>query len=245
MSQGLHFDGPMVAGGSAYGLVDVLEAPLRARMTTGIATLDEVTGGIEAGAMWAVSGPSGLGVTSLVNAIAASAARAADVLVCNGHVPTRALAADLSRRSGHDEPAAAGAGVRVASWYRLSQEPPDDEVSFDTNGLLVVDTWDETWHAAPWPRNRAELVRRLRWLRHLARDRNTAVLLTARTPAGPSDDPLGWMCDAFDDAADVRIDLGRGQDGVEAAVRCRGGRAARGILRAIPGGRTTIVRPMP
>ena len=185
MSQRLHFDGPMIAGGSAYGLAEVQDAAPSAQMATGIAVIDEVTGGIEAGAVWAVSGTPGTGVTSLVNAIAAHVALDADVVVCNGHVPTRALAADLAERVRRERPGADRAGPRVASWFRLSQEPPDDEMAFDAKDLLVVDTWDETWHAAPWPASRAELVRRLRRLRCLARDHNTAILLTARTPSGP------------------------------------------------------------
>ena len=243
MSQRLHFDGPMIAGGSAYGLAEVQDAAPSAQMATGIAVIDEVTGGIEAGAVWAVSGTPGTGVTSLVNAIAAHVALDADVVVCNGHVPTRALAADLAGRVGRERPGAdRGAGPTVASWYRLSLEPPDDGMAFDAKDLLVVDTWDETWHAAPWPASRAELVRRLRWLRYLARDHNTAILLTARMPRGPSDDALGWMRDAFDDVADVRVGLRLTDGDVEAHVRSRRGRSGRGTLRAVPGGRTTILR---
>ncbi len=232
----------MIAGGTAYGLADVLGAPSPVRTASGVAIIDGVTGGIEAGALWAVTGASRLGVTSLVNAVAVHAALSADVVVCNGHVPTRTLVADLARRAEQEETGTTRTSLRVASWYRLGLEPLDDDISFDARDLLVVDTWDETWHAALWPASRGDLVRRLRWLRHLARDHNTAILLTARTPSGPSDDALGWMRDAFDVVADVRIDLRESGGNVEAHVRSRGGRADRGILRAIPGGRTTILR---
>jgi len=242
MSQRLHFDGPMIAGGAAYQLADVLAAPRATRTASGISIVDEVTGGIEAGALWAVTGAAGLGVTSLVNAIAAHVALSADVVVCNGHLPTRALVADLARRAEQEETGTTRTSLRAASWYRLWLGPPDDDISFDAKDLLVVDTWDETWHAAPWPASRANLVRRLRWLRYLARHHNTAILLTARTTSGPSDDALGWMRDAFDDVADVRIDLRESGGSVETHVRSRGGRVDRGILRAIPGGRVTILR---
>ncbi len=238
----LHFDGPMIAGGAAYELAELSGSMPETRIATGTAVIDEVTGGIGVGSVWAVTGAAGLGVTSVVNQIAAHVALGADVVVCNGHVPTRALAADLAGRIAHEQPTNSRASLRVASWYALSHEPSDEGPLFDPTDLLVVDTWDETWHATRWPANRSELVRPLRWFRHLVRERNAAVLLTARTPSSASDDALGWMREALDDVADVRVDLQMGRRGVEAHIRARGGRAGRGILRAIPNGPTTILR---
>lgn len=240
----LHFDGPMIAGGAAYGLDEIRASYQPQRISTGVAVLDEFTGGIEPGAVWALAGPSGSGVTSLSNTIAVGAAADADVIVCNGHVPTRALVTDLAGRAARDRSPSREAQLRVASWYPLIHEPPDEQIYFDRTGLLVVDTWDETWHAGRWPTSPTELIRPLRWFRHVMRVHNIAALVTARTPSGPSQDAQGWTRDAFDDVADVRIDLQPGRESVEVDVRCRGGGGGggRGILRTVPGGPTAIVR---
>jgi hypothetical protein len=209
----------MVAGGLAYELSELIEAETPTKLPTGLARLDEFTGGIEPGAMWAISGIAGIGISSLALTIAANAARSGDVIVCNGHLPSRATARQLAQLAGD------GRRPRLASWFRLMPEPPDvlGDTSIERADLLVADTWDEAWHAAPWPTSRADLTRHLRWLRHLGREHNTAILLTARTPRTPSDDVLGWMVDAFEDAADVAITL---SDPTGAALESCAGRRA-------------------
>ena len=235
----------MVTGGHDYELEDVLAAAVPARMPSGVRLLDEHTGGIEPGALWAVNGPSGAGVTTLVLTIAAAAAAGgADVIVCNGHVPSVSAAARLSTLCD-------GAGrPRHSTWYPLLLDPPAafENTAVERAALLIVDTWDETWHATPWPQTRASLTRRLRWLRHLARTHQTALVLTARSVAGPSDDVLGWLPEAFDDAADVHITLSEPPDaeltscrGWQVGVRDRG-RGHRYFRYPATGVRTQFVR---
>lgn len=197
----MHFDGPMIAGGHPYELDALLNAEAPSMLLTGIVALDDFTGGIERGSLWAISGLAGIGVSGLALALAANAASDGDVIVCNGHIPSRVLARRLATLAGKER------RLRVASWFSLLPEPPDGlgDGTLEQADLVVVDTWDETWHAATWPGTRAELSRRLRWLRHLARDNGTAIVLTSRMPQARSDDVVGWMADAFDDAADVYI----------------------------------------
>lgn len=231
----MHFDGPMVAGGNDYDLNELLSAQPPATLPTGLPPLDEFTRGIEQGAMWTLSGVAGIGVSSLALTIAANAASTGQVIVCNGHLPTRAAARQLAHLAGD------GLQPRLSSWYSLLPEPPDpfSDSCLERCGLLVVDTWDETWHAAPWPHSRADLTRRLRWLRQLGRDHNTAILLTARTPAAPGNDVLGWMSDAFADAADVTITITDTPDvSRHASVRARGAGGTR--FRCTAGSRVRL-----
>lgn len=226
----------------AYELSDLLAAPSERRMAVGSPLLDEITGGIAAGSLWAFSGPAGVGVTALVNTIAAHVALSADVVVCNGHVPTRRLATNLAAQVGDQQPAGGRARLRLASWYRLLTEPPEDAIDGTLRpDLLVVDTWDEMWHTAPWPTTPSELVRSLRWLRYQAREHNTALLLTARIRESATGGTLAWLGEAFDDAADVRVrmhdDFQRHVD-----IRCRGGKVGRGRLRTGPEDRARIQR---
>lgn len=221
----MHFDGPMIAGGHPYELAALLNAEAPAMLPTGVVALDEFTGGIERGSLWAISGLAGIGVSSLALALAANAASDGDVVVCNGHIPSRVLARRLAALAGRER------RLRVASWFSLLPEPPDDlgDGTLEQADLVVVDTWDETWHDATWPATRAELTRKLRWLRHLGRDNGTAIVLTSRmqqTQGG--DDVLGWMPEAFDDAADVYIAIAPAEDaragtpiGAHAIVRSR------------------------
>jgi hypothetical protein len=97
------------------------------------------------------------------------------------------------------------------------------------------------WHAAPWPATRSDLVRALRWLRDSAREHNTALLMTARTHKAAAGGTLAWMSEAYDDAADVRIRV-RGRSERHVEVRCRGGKAGRGLLRVEPGDRARVLR---
>lgn len=213
----------MVAGGSDYALSEVLAAPEAPSLSTGLALLDDLTGGVAPGSLWTISGPAGVGVSSLVLAVAAGVAESGDVIVCNGHLATRTVAlrlAHISREASH---------LRLSSWYRLLVEPPDGfgDTSLERADVVIADTWDETWHAAPWPKTRSELARGLRWLRHLARDSGTALMLTARLQPGQADGPLGWMRDAFRDVADVGIEFSdepptTGLTGRRALVRSRG-----------------------
>lgn len=79
-----HFDGPVVAGGSDYDLSELLSARSPVMLPTGLPLLDEFTGGIEQGSMWTIAGVAGIGVSSLALTIAANAASAGEVIVCNG-----------------------------------------------------------------------------------------------------------------------------------------------------------------
>src|SRR5690606_16641917 len=89
---GLHFDGPMVAGGLGYPVDEVLSSPRPATFSSGVEWIDQLTGGIEPGSVWTVSGPAGVGVTAFVRRLAVAAAQSGSVILANGHVPTRHLA---------------------------------------------------------------------------------------------------------------------------------------------------------
>ncbi len=56
----MRFEGPMITSGHDHEREEVLAAPLSARLARGIRLLDEHTGGVEPGGLWAVSGPSGI-----------------------------------------------------------------------------------------------------------------------------------------------------------------------------------------
>lgn len=233
----------MVAGGLAYDLSALLQAPSPRRWPTGNAVLEKMSGGLEAGTVWAVTGPPGAGVTSLCATIAAGAAHAgADVIVCNGHVPSRAMARRLASLTNERGAPSAEARLRVASWYPAIAEPPDGTAPWEQADVVVLDTWDETWHAAPWPATLSELVRSLRWLRYIARAHHTVLVMTARTPAQLGDDVLGMLGDAFDDVADVRVHLHRDPSGTLAHMWSRDGRAWSARVVTASSGGVTLVR---
>jgi predicted ATP-dependent serine protease len=133
----MHFDGPMIAGGHPYELDDLLNAEAPPMLPTGIVALDDFTGGIERGSLWAISGLAGIGVSGLALALAANAASDGDVIVCNGHIPSRVLARRLATLAGNER------RLRVASWFSLLPEPPDGlgDGTLEQADLVVVDTW--------------------------------------------------------------------------------------------------------
>lgn len=202
-----HFDGPMVAGGEGYALDELLLGDAPPRLATGLGLLDDLGGGIGPGEIWTISGPQGSGVTVLAATIATHAARGADVLFCNSHVPTRVMAATL-REIDAGRTADPPSQLRLASWKLLW--PGSPETSFwDSDcadaSLVVVDTLDEQWHGSTRPTSRADMVLHVRELRSRAQQSNTALLLTSRSYAAPSGDATDWIEEAFDDVSHVRI----------------------------------------
>ena len=197
-----HFDGPSIAGGSAWGLDAVLRAPRTAPLSTSIGPVDEVAGGMLPGEIWTVSGEAGRGVTSLITVLTCGIATAADVVIANGHVPTRTLAERLAERAGGDS-----VRISVTSWLRVPWLG-DEEWSLGHADVVLLDTWDEMWRPPHWERSPEQRIADARWLRELARRAGTAVVLTQRRPLGVPRTPIDAV---FDDVADVRLEVRRSE----------------------------------
>ena len=219
------FDGPAVAGGSLWSLDEVVGAPRPAAFGTASPPVDEATRGIGAGEVWTVSGEAGIGVTALVTTLASGIVRSGgDVSVANGHVPTRALARRLTERADD-----AAARIRVTAWLRVPWLGDEDWTLSDTD-VVVLDTYDEMWRPPHWERSPEQRIADARWLRELGRRTGTAVVLTQRRPVGTA---RTAMDDVFEDVADVRLDLARGEHPrmLDFTITSRRGAPWRGPLR--------------
>ncbi len=82
----------MVAGGLAYDVGELLAARQPSALSTGVAWVDEVTGGLTPGSVWTVLGATGVGVTTFATRLATAAAVTGTAILANGHVPSRSLA---------------------------------------------------------------------------------------------------------------------------------------------------------
>jgi len=207
----IHFDGLMVAGGLGYSVDELLAVPAPATCSAGVEWIDQLTGGVAPGTVWTVTGPTGVGVTTFAVRLAVASAQTGVVLLANGHVGSRALArqaAEVARRDLGNMPD----GLRLASWLPVP-DPGDDswDGACEHADVVVLDTWDEMWRPDRWRMSREERIADVRWLREVARSAHTAVVLTARRPRvagpGPGTTPRHWAEEAFDDVADVSIEL--------------------------------------
>lgn len=200
----------MVAGGLGYTAAELLAAPEPKALSSGVEWIDELTGGIEPGAVWTVAGPTGVGVTTLAVRLAVASARDGVTLLANGHVGSRDLArhaSDVARRTTSTTPDT----LRLASWLPVPSIGDDVwDGACESADLVVLDTWDEMWRSDRWGMPREERIADARWLRERARAHGTAVVLTARQPHrdhGTPPPPTHWTAEAFDDVADVSIHL--------------------------------------
>lgn len=225
----LHFDGPAIAGGIAYPPGDVLAAPAPRAHPTGIGWLDELTGGITPGEVWAILGAAGLGVSRLATLIAVAASATADVLLANGHIGTRRLAGVVAQAAGQrgadDESL-----PRLASWLPTPALGSDAwDGACEQADIVVMDTWDEMWRPPDWSRTGEQRLADARWLRECARAHSTAAVLTARLPAwahSGSDEGEHASRDALTDVADMLLRLHVDDDGRRVLVaHVRGGRS--------------------
>jgi len=114
----LHFDGPMIAGGLGYSVEELLTSSAPATFHTGVDWIDQLTGGIAPGSVWAVTGPTGVGVTAFVTRLAVASARGSEVILANGHIPSRHLA-ELVQKGSLRDGGTAPSTPRVASWLPL------------------------------------------------------------------------------------------------------------------------------
>jgi len=232
----LHFDGPMVAGGLAYAVDEILTVPAPVTHSTGLEWLDQLTGGIEPGAVWAVVGPAGVGVTPLVVRLAVAASSSGEVLLANGHVGSRRLAGVVREAARRHGPAG-GPTPMVASWLPTPTIGADRwDGGCERADVVVLDTWDEMWRPTTEPITDAQRVADARWLRERARAHGTALVLTARLPRWTSPASPGASahpaCDALVDTADVLLELDDSDDNGRRRLtaRVRGGHANRGEL---------------
>ena len=232
----LHFDGPMIAGGLGYSVEELLASPAPATFHTGVDWIDQLTGGIEPGSVWTVMGPTGVGVTTFVTRLAAASARSSEVILANGHLPSRHLAA-LVQKAAQRDGGTTPSTPRVASWLPLPDVGDDSwDSACEHADVVVLDTWDEMWRPDRWRMSREERIADVRWLREVARSVHTAVVLTARRPRvagpGPGTTPRHWAEEAFDDVADVSIELGWGAGSAWrlATLRSRSGGSRRDRL---------------
>ena len=220
----LHFDGPMVAGGLGYPVDETLSSPRPATFSSGVEWIDQLTGGIEPGSVWTVSGPAGVGVTAFVRRLAVAAAQSSSVILANGHVPTRHLARMVAHDARTHQDADHSRLPQVASWLPLPTLGSDawDDACRATD-VVVLDTWDEMWRPGDWARSREERIADARWLRELARSAHTAVVLTARLPRTGTEAPH-LTEDVFGDVADVQVSIDQEPDSPwrRATVHARG-----------------------
>lgn len=197
----------MIAGGSGYTLTElVLLEPLPVH-PCGFAALDQLTGGgLAPGAVWTVAGPAGVGVTSLVSAMAATVGKCARVALANDHLATHLLRDRLHSPSGQ---------VDIASWVPLPDYRAAELTWFGAGyDLLIIDCLDEMLRPGAWP-NGGSAISHGRWLRELARRSDTALVLTARAERVRSSGRRAferswhshWSRRVFDDIADVQVQL--------------------------------------
>jgi hypothetical protein len=226
----LHFDGTMVAGGLAYAADELAREPRPATFPTGVDWIDEFSGGIAPGSVWTVAGEPGVGVTTFVTRLAVASARSGAVILANGHVPSRDLARSVLAQEtafgGADGPESA---PRIASWLPLPRLGDDFwDSDCERADVVVMDTWDEMWRADRWGMSREQRIADIRWLREVARNAGTALVLTSRRARHAGCDagagPVHWADEALDDVADVAIELAvnEGSPGRSATVRARG-----------------------
>ena len=225
----------MVAGGLGYNVEELVDSPAPATFSTGVDWIDELTGGIAPGSVWTVMGPTGVGVTAFVGRLAVASAQSGEVLLANGHLPSRDLARHTAEQRLVGERAVDRALRRpkVASWLPVP-DPGDDSWDGDCEhaDVVVLDTWDEMWRPDRWRLSREARIADIRWLREVARGCGTAVVLTARLPhRSPGAEPASthWAAEAFDDIADVAIEVDWETDTPwrVATVRVRGGGSRR------------------
>jgi len=233
---GTHSDGPMIAGGLGHSVEELLASPAPTTFSTGVDWIDQLTGGIEPGSVWTVMGPAGVGVTTFVTRLAAAAARSSEVILANGHVPSRHLAA-LVQKAAQGDGGTTPSTPRIASWLPVPNIGDDFwDSDCERADVVVMDTWDEMWRPYRWQMSREERVADVRWLREVARNAHTAVVITGRLPRfaepGASDTPRHWAEEAFDDVADVSIELGWGAGSAWrlATLRSRSGGSRRDRL---------------
>ena len=220
----------MVAGGLGYSVDELLASPRPATFSTGVEWIDQLTGGIGPGEVWAVIGATGVGVTTFVRRLSVAAAQSGVVILANGHVSSRDLAKSIAYgvvpSDGCDPPAAT---PQIASWLPLPTLGTDVwDGACEQADVVVLDTWDEMWRPHDWARSREERIANARWLREVARSADTAVVLTARLPRSQPSEPH-WAGEGFDDVADVTIVLEQEPDTPWrlATVRRRGGGSRR------------------
>ena len=187
--------------------------------------------------MWAAAGGPGVGVTAFVTRLAVASARSGAVILANGHVPSRQLAELVQKESLRDG-GTTPSTPRIASWLPV---PNIGDGFWDSDceraDVVVMDTWDEMWRADRWGMSREQRTADIRWLREVARNAGTALVLTSRRPRhagrGAGAGPIHWADEAFDDVADVAIELGldEGSPGCSATVRARGRGDCAGTVR--------------
>lgn len=244
-----HFDGPMVSGGSGYTFAEIETGQPPTIHATGIRLLDSVTGGLQPGEIWSISGESGSGVTTLAVELAVGLQKSAGVLFCNSHVPTRDVVA-MFRRSAAGQHVELEPGIRVASWQHAWHEPGGRRLHFDDAkplSVVVLDTWDEQLMGYPHPRDLDAIVGTLRQLRELARRSTVGVVLTSRVPRSVGPSGRTAIEDALDDVSTVRIEIGSvvpddGQSPLRTvAIRRRGRGGPAGFALMSSRGRASIV----
>lgn len=210
-------------GGLIYSLDELAGAPEPPVAPSGIGALDAVFPGIAAGAVCAIIGMRGVGVTALAMTYtrrfaAREAENPARAVFMNGHLPANVLAQRLATEQVE------ASGVSVASWLALPGR--DTTGTWDwvdstvaRAGLVVYDTVDESFPALREHVARRERVWAMRDLRDAARTSSKAVIATCRVaPTSPSlvDVSTSWlshpMHEAVMDAVDIVITLADSPD---------------------------------
>ncbi|GAB2480533.1 P-loop NTPase family protein [Jatrophihabitans fulvus] len=204
---------------------------------TGLAGLDDATGGLRAGLVWSIVGASGVGVTTLACHLAVQASRAVPTLLLQGHlsasdVLTRLRRADrsLSRTApGH----ASGAGQSDLDLLSVSQWLPidDEETVSGRHRVVIVDTFDELElpRAGEAPLDGLQRQALLRAVRRRAQLSGVSVVMTSRVTSGRNLPELfpAWVehpwSAAHADVADVRVYMSERADRVTLAVESRYG----------------------
>ena len=213
----LHRDGPMITGGLAYTVAELLALSPQTAVPSRLEPLDALTGGgLTPGVIWTVAGTPGRGVTSLVTKMAAHLAQTARVGMANDHMATHLLRDHLlmAASSARTDRTAVDR-IEIASWIPIPDLRSDDPSWFGADyDVLIVDCLDEMLRPRESPEG-PMAVRTGRWLREMARRSHTALILTARGDRPP--DVGRWSFDrawqshwarpVFDDIADMQFSL--------------------------------------
>ena len=197
-----------MVGGLGYSVDELLASPWPGTFDAGVEWIHQITGGIAPGEVWAVTGVTGVGVTTLVRRLSVAAAQRGTVILANGHVPSRVMAQSIADQSSPSNGSdVRGALPQIASWLPLPRRGTDGwDSACEQADVVVLDTWDEMWRPHDWTKSREERLADARWLRELARSAGTALVLTARLPRSRTRAPH-WAEEALDNVADVSIEL--------------------------------------
>lgn len=214
-SSSLRRRGGVILEGLGYSFEELAHLEPLPRHACGLPGLDEH--GIHPGAVWTLAVPHAMGASTFAIQVAVAASLTGKVLLINGHVATHLLQDRVKAELEVAGDNARAAHIDLASgmgFPRVGERLGDAWVGSEYD-VIVIDTLDENFLPESWPTSVQEQLKLMRWLRWLARENDTAMVLTARVPpprTGGQDAFLDewcrhWARAPFADVSDVRIEM--------------------------------------